>query len=518
MKRIALAAWLLTAPAPVAAGAATLYGVDVPGNVFAIDLGTGVGTLVGVLPDGPYANPDLPGYNEIEYDSLRGRAWAQQRDGNFAAQEFDLETGAGVGAPVPNGASWHGLEFVGPTLYGASFTGIASGDLATLDPETGTSTFIGSFDLAAGRITGLAFDVGTGTMYGIDGGGGGGGVAVSTLYAIDLATGAATPIGPTGITAGSLEFGPDGRLYAGGVGADRGNLYWISPASGRSTLVGATGFGTGVGNGLSGLTTAPEPTLYGIDVPGNLFAIDLATGAGWLVGVLPDGPYADVDRPGYNEIEYEQASGRAWAQQRHGNQAAQEFEIETAAGVGAPVSNGASFHGLEYVDDVLFAAGFDSPDGFLATLDPETGSFAAIGSFGLAAGQITGLAFDTRRRTLYGIDGGGGGAVSESSLYTIDLETGAARSVGGTGITAGSLEFGPDGVLYAGGVGGNRGNLYRIDPSDGSSSFVGATGFGIGEEMNGISGLTTLPEPSHPLLVALATLAALRRPLRPRRR
>ena len=41
---------------------------------------------------------------------------------------------------------------------------------------------------------------------------------------LDLATGMANLVGSTGIQAGSLEFGPDGRLYAGGTGQDGGRV------------------------------------------------------------------------------------------------------------------------------------------------------------------------------------------------------------------------------------------------------------------------------------------------------
>ncbi len=53
--------------------------------------------------------------------------------------------------------------------------------------------------------------------------------------------------------AGSLQFGPDGNLYAGGTGPDAGNLFRINPATGASTLVGATGF-----DRVSGLTLVPD--------------------------------------------------------------------------------------------------------------------------------------------------------------------------------------------------------------------------------------------------------------------
>ena len=79
-------------------------------------------------------------------------------------------------------------------------------------------------------VTGLmAYDLTTGTMYGITGCSSGN----SKLVRIDLATGAATIVGACGFEAGSLEFGPDGRLYAGSTGAAGGYLYRIDKSSGE---------------------------------------------------------------------------------------------------------------------------------------------------------------------------------------------------------------------------------------------------------------------------------------------
>ena len=95
---------------------------------------------------------------------------------------------------------------------------------------------------------------------------------------------------------------------------------------------------------------------------------------------------------------------------------------------------------------------------------------------------------------MYGIRGGAGPA----DLLTINLATGVATVIGSTGIQAGSLEFGPDGLLYAGGTGTNSGFLYRINPSTGTSSLVGATGF------SEVTGLTlAVPEPASALLLGL---------------
>ncbi len=53
---------------------------------------------------------------------------------------------------------------------------------------------------------------------------------------------------------------------------------------------------------------------------------------------------------------------------------------------------------------------------------------------------------------------------------------------------AGSLQFGPDGKLYAVGSGGNSGDLFITNPSNGASSFVGNTG----AEFSAITGLTLI--------------------------
>jgi hypothetical protein len=76
----------------------------------------------------------------------------------------------------------------------------------------------------------------------------------------------ATVVGPTGISAGSLEFGPDGNLYAGGGQGATGNLYKINKTTGVGTLVGATGFGN-----VSGLMNvcALTPTATSTSTPTN---------------------------------------------------------------------------------------------------------------------------------------------------------------------------------------------------------------------------------------------------------
>ncbi len=214
-----------------------MYGNSRDGELFTLDLSTGLGTFVGLLPHSA---------TEIEYNQLTDRAFAQAPDGSFSGTEFDIGTGAAVGPLVSNGGSYTGLEYVGPTLYGTVILGPrAPSELRILDPATGSSTGVGPTGF--GPISGLAYDPKNETMYGIEGGRG-----PADLVTINLSSGLATPIGSTGIQAGSLEFGPDGNLYAGGTGPDSGLLFRVEPTTGVSTRVGATGF-----EQLTGLTQVP---------------------------------------------------------------------------------------------------------------------------------------------------------------------------------------------------------------------------------------------------------------------
>jgi hypothetical protein len=220
-----------------------LYGASAIGQLFTIDPTTGAGTFVGTLPFGAQG-----GSTEIVFNNATRRAWTQFSPSAFVGgEEFDITTGAGIGNPIGTAGAFNGLEWVGSTLYGTMITGFGGqSQLRTLDPFAGTSNMVGSTGI--GPIAGLAYDQTGGTLYGITGGNGSGGGAFGNLVTINLTTGAATVVGPVGFNAGSLEFGPDGNLYAGSTDG-LGNLYRIDKATGAGTLIGQTGF-----NNVTGLT------------------------------------------------------------------------------------------------------------------------------------------------------------------------------------------------------------------------------------------------------------------------
>ena len=248
-----------------------LYGSDRSGRLFTVDVNTGLGTFVGNLPTFSTTDHHL-GSTEIEYDNSTGRAWVQVRDGGFAIHEFDIATGAGVGSLIPDGFAFNGLEFVGSTLYGTSVGGGDPPSLKILDPATGVSTQVGVTGVSG--TPGLAYDPSTGIMYGIERANTG----TPRLLTIDLTTGAATPIGPMGVQAGSIEFGPDGRLYAGGAGTNAGDLFWINTSTGLATFIGSTGFSEVTGLTLLDGTITPPKHLYGISDQ-SFYTIDTDNGA-----------------------------------------------------------------------------------------------------------------------------------------------------------------------------------------------------------------------------------------------
>ena len=152
------------------------------------------------------------------------------------------------------------------------------------------------------------------------------------------------------------------------------------------------------------LTGEARAQLYGSDENGNLFTISTTTGAatpvgsaGALTGTAPSGCCT--------EIEYDNTTGRAWAQDRFGGNVITEFDINTGLLIGPRVADGAAFNGLEYVGAVLYGVskvGAGASPSTLSTLDPTTGVVTPIGATGVAS--LVGLAWDGAT-TMYAVDG-----------------------------------------------------------------------------------------------------------------
>ena len=94
--------------------------------------------------------------------------------------------------------------------------------------------------------------------------------STSHLFTVDLASGSATNIGPSGVTVGrslkysGLAFAPDGTLLSlGSLDAASGALYSVNPATGAATSLAGSGLPYGSGpihfGQDGGLVFAPEP-------------------------------------------------------------------------------------------------------------------------------------------------------------------------------------------------------------------------------------------------------------------
>jgi hypothetical protein len=148
--------------------------------------------------------------------------------------------------------------------------------LVTVNQNDGSLTQIGALT-NYGPVRGLAYDPSSGTLYGaatpqvvpfgqI-------GPVSDVLFTINPSTGATNEIGSLGASIGAIEFGPDGTLYGGQAGgggitneeADRGlqaTLFTIDTATGAASPVGATDVPA-----ISGLSFAPAGAPQPVSVP-----------------------------------------------------------------------------------------------------------------------------------------------------------------------------------------------------------------------------------------------------------
>jgi hypothetical protein len=159
------------------------------------------------------------------------------------------------------------------TIYGSD-----TGQIRTVSPELGTweSTFLVPITNPRDLV---GLEVGPdGILYG----------AQDTIVVrIDPHTGIETPLAtfPTGyVASGDLGFA-NGRMFASAAvraGAQDDLLVEIDPVTGTMRSIGP--IGTSCVLGLGGV----NDTLYGVTCEGNLYAIDLATGAGTLLAKLGD--------------------------------------------------------------------------------------------------------------------------------------------------------------------------------------------------------------------------------------
>jgi len=147
---------------------------------------------------------------------------------------YTVDTGTGVFTSISNtGQAYNGIASDGTTMYGVTSTALYTINLA------GGSTLVGNLG-SAGLMIDIAIDMNTGIAYGHD-------IVDDSIYTINLGTGAATYVGPTGFDgnyAQGMEFDQDNDiLYLALFDniAFMGELVTIDVGTGAGTLIGTLG-------------------------------------------------------------------------------------------------------------------------------------------------------------------------------------------------------------------------------------------------------------------------------------
>ena len=158
-------------------------------------------------------------------------------------------------------------------FYQAGF----SNDLYSFDTDTNIETFVGDLGLNEDS-TGMAFGP-NGELYMFE-------RESQSLYSVNTNTAATALIGFSGISAEDFTVSADGSE---GYATADGNLYSIDLVTGASTLIGALGNGTtdGLTTSASAVTIAGSMfaagSVFGVD-GGDIFSIDVLTGLSTLLG------------------------------------------------------------------------------------------------------------------------------------------------------------------------------------------------------------------------------------------
>ena len=167
-----------------------------------------------------------------------------------------FDTGLGIG--------WYGAT--DSDVSHSFYVTAGGGPLYLIDVAALSATLVG--DYVTGTIMELAYNEATDVLYGTD---------YDILYQIDKSTAVATPIGPHGVRASYWAMDYDGSIdELVAVNHDDGNTYYIDMNTGAASYVGPTGQGrvTDIWYDHS------SGDMYGVgNVPSQVYSMDSTTGA-----------------------------------------------------------------------------------------------------------------------------------------------------------------------------------------------------------------------------------------------
>jgi len=384
------------------------------------------------------------------------------------------------------------------TLYGSGFNGPDGlATLHTIDPSTGSPTAVGPIGFQ--RVGSMDFGP-DGRLYGVGERNDGSNRVV--LIVIDTATGAGTEVAPlSGLTASravtDISFRPsDGKLYAFLDTPDQ--VATIDRSSGAVTVLGPSGT-TGGGNGL---VFTRNLILY-LAEETKLFRVNQGSGVAALDGTMTHIGFPTLFGPRINSMDTEPATGRIFASLNDGiggggptYLAILDPATVTVTNIGVTLG---SLDGLTWEPDhcpvALYGAshpGAFTPSDFVS-INPRTGAATTIGFIGFNA--VTGIDVHPLTGTVYGV--GLRPADATPVLITINPLTGAGLEVGPLGPALFpplfDLSFRSDGTLYLVAFDSSQNDLgvYVVNESTGTASLLGFTltsgdGNGIGHSLANI--------------------------------
>ena len=459
-------------------GTGQLYGLGSGSRIYTIDPNTAVATPVGASGAFTLNGTNFGfDFNPVP-DRIRVTSDADQNlrlnpnDGTLTATDGTLAYAAGD----PNAAANPNIV---ASAYTNSFGGATATTLYDLDssldtlviqnpPNSGTLNTVVGAGLGINAQGPAGFDI-----QALTGGGNAAFAALSTngadssFYTINLTTGAATLVGAIGSTPTLVrglaivpEVTPSAVLY--GINATNGNLVRFNSAN-PTTIIGSTPV-TGLtgGDAIVGIDFRPATgQLYGLGSGSRIYTIDTTTGAATQVGsngafTLDGSNFYGFDfNPTVDRIRVTSINGQnIRLNPNDGTLAATDGTLAYAAG-DPNTGNSPSVTEVAYTNSFAGSTtttlyDLDAALKVLATQNPpNSGTLNTVGSLGSLVGSTFNTGFDIQP-----LAGGGNlafatlGFAGGSSLYTIDLTTGAATQIG-TGFVGGTTPLTISGLAAA---------------------------------------------------------------------
>jgi trimeric autotransporter adhesin len=431
-----------------------IYGITTANTIYTINPNTGIATKISTLST-PFTATSVSGFdfNPVA-DRLR---LVGDNDQNF---RINVDTGAVTVDGNLAFAAGDANASNNPTLtaagYTNSFAGTTSTQLYDIDaalnalvlqnpPNNGTLTTIGQLGIDVDALSG--FDI----VSTSNGNNAAFAVSNSTLYGIDLLTGAATNVGA--IVSSSADtsklqglatvssskivnpIATNSRFLALSNANTLASFNPGNPQAVRSIAV------TGLKSGetLLGIDTRPANGLvYGLTTASNLYTLDPNSGAASLVSTLSQ-PFAGTTVTGF---DFNPVADRL--RLVGDNDQSLRINVDTGAvtvdGNLAYAAGDANFGANPAVSAAAYTNAIASPtstqlydiDTALDVLTlqnpPNNGTLTTVGALGTDFGTLSGFdIISTAEGTNAAF------AVSNSTLYSINLQTGAASSLGPIG-------------------------------------------------------------------------------------